>query len=107
METVSFVSVFILLYLCCSLYLCLSIHASVYQYTHTDLKVLLLMLIQYKPVGHIIAHKHNLIYALYMELRKNKSRYLNHTLPQLLVHFAAPSVTKQTLTALLHNASWS
>lgn len=51
-------------------------------------------------------HKHILIDALYKDLSINKSRYLNRTLPQLPAHFAATSVTKPTLTALLHNASW-
>lgn len=42
---------------------------------------------QSKPVGHIMAHEHDLIYALYTDARKNESRYANRTLPKLLVHF--------------------
>lgn len=54
-----------------------------------------------------MAHEHDLIYALYTDARKNESRYVNCTLQTLLVHFAATSLTKLTLTALLYNASWS
>lgn len=60
-----------------------------------------------KPVGHITAHEHNLIYALYADARENKSRCVNPTLPKLLVHFTSASLTKPTLAALLYNASWS
>lgn len=58
---------------------------------------------QTKPVGHFMVHKHNPISALYMELRKNMSHYLNQT----LVELPAPSVTKVSLTALLHNVDQS
>lgn len=54
-----------------------------------------------------MVHKHNLISSPYMEFRKNKSHYLNHTFVELPVHLTAPSVTKLTLTALLHNVDQS
>lgn len=76
MEMVSLESLFFFFFPSFSLlYPVLSVLASLHQYAHTLIMLLLSMQhISAKPVGHITAHEHDLIYALYADARENKSR---------------------------------
>lgn len=53
-------------------------------------------------IQHKHTHKHIPVLALHTV---RTTQHLNHTLLQLLLQFAAPSLTSLTLKALLHNAS--